>query len=193
MKLASATLPTEYGTFQIMIYQSKKDHREHTVLVKGDILNKQPVIVRIHSQCLTGDTFSSKRCDCRQQLQKSMRLINKYGGVVIYLNQEGRGLGLINKVKAYALQDQGLDTVEANKALHLPIDKRDYQVAAQILKDLGISQVKLLTNNPEKLKQLEKYGIGVTARIPLEVKPHAANLRYLLTKKKKLGHKLQLV
>lgn len=191
MKVASSSLPTSFGTFKLSVYQSR-DGEEHIALVGKKNLGKNP-LVRIHSQCLTGDTFSSKRCDCRQQLQKSIRLVNKNGGVIIYLNQEGRGLGLANKVRAYALQDQGLDTVEANEALHLPIDNRDYTVAAQILADLGISKVKLLTNNPQKLKQLEKYGIKVTKRIPLEVKPHAINRKYLLAKKKKLGHKLQLV
>lgn len=184
-KVASASLPTTCGAFKIFVYQSK-DKREHVALL-GKKTGKDP-IVRIHSQCLTGDTFSSIRCDCRQQLQKSMSLVNKNGGIIIYLNQEGRGVGLANKVKAYALQDQGLDTVEANQALHLPIDGRNYMVAAQILRDLGISKVKLLTNNPEKLKQLEKYGIKVLERIPLEVKPHKINRNYLLVKKEKLGH-----
>lgn len=190
-QIASAFLPTTYGTFQLLVYQSK-DGKEHVVLVSKKPMAKDP-LVRIHSQCLTGDTFSSKRCDCRQQLQKSMKIINKNGGMIIYLNQEGRGVGLANKVRAYALQDQGLDTVEAQKALHLPIDKRDYQVAARILKELGITEVKLLTNNPEKLKQLEKYGIKIVKRIPLEVKPHLINKKYLIAKKNKLGHKLQLV
>lgn len=191
IKLASASLPTSFGTFKIFVYRSK-DGEEHVALVSKKPITKNS-FVRIHSQCLTGDTFSSKRCDCRQQLQKSLRLVNRNGGVIVYLNQEGRGLGLANKVKAYALQDQGLDTVEANEALHLPIDNRDYTVAAQILKDLGISKIKLLTNNPEKLKQLERGGIRVIQRIPLEIRPHKINKGYLLTKKKKLGHKLELV
>lgn len=185
-QVASASLPTTYGTFKIFVYRSK-DGEEHSVLLSKKAIRKDP-IVRIHSKCLTGDTFSSKRCDCKQQLQKSMKLVNKNGGVIIYLNQEGRGLGLVNKVRAYELQDQGLDTVEANQALHLPIDNRDYEVAAQILADLGIYKVKLLTNNPEKLKQLEKYGIKIVKRIPLLVKPHPFNKSYLLAKKKKLGH-----
>lgn len=191
MKVASSFLPTTFGTFKIFVYQSN-DGREHVALLGKKRGGKSP-LVRIHSQCLTGDTFSSKRCDCRQQLQKSMRFVNRNGGVVVYLNQEGRGIGLANKVRAYALQDQGLDTVEANKALHLPVDSRDYMVAAQILKDLGISKVKLLTNNPEKLKQIGKYGIKVTRRIPLEARPHKLNKKYLLAKKKKLGHRLELV
>lgn len=190
MKVASASLPTIYGAFKIFVYRTKSGE-EHVALVSKKPIEKAP-LVRIHSQCLTGDTFSSIRCDCRQQLQKSMRLVNRNGGVVVYLNQEGRGLGLVNKVKAYALQDQGMDTVEANEALHLPVDLRDYMVAAQILKDLGISKVKLLTNNPEKLKQLERAGIKIVKRVPLEVKPHKINKKYLLAKKKKLGHILTI-
>ena len=190
-QVASAFLPTTYGTFKLFVYKSN-DGEEHIALLGKKTIKENP-LVRIHSQCLTGDTFSSIRCDCKEQLQKSMKLISKNGGAIIYLDQEGRGLGLVNKVRAYELQDQGLDTVEANEMLHLPIDSRDYQVAAQILKDLGISRVKLLTNNPEKLKQLEKHGIKVVKRIPLEVKPHKINKRYLLAKKRKLGHKLQLV
>ena len=193
MKLASANLPTKYGHFKILIYQSKEDQREHAVLVKGKNLNRQPILVRIHSQCLTGDTFLSLRCDCKEQLHQSMKLIQqKAQGVIIYLNQEGRGIGLINKIKAYRLQEQGFDTVEANKALHVPSDARDYQIAAQILQDLGISEVLLLTNNPIKIGQLQKYGIKVK-RIPLEVKPHNLNLSYLQTKKKKLKHMLKRV
>ena len=194
MKPAQAILPTEYGTFKILIYQSKEDQREHTVLVKGKNLNRQPVLIRIHSQCLTGDTFLSLRCDCREQLHRSMKMIQQKGqGVIIYLNQEGRGIGLTNKIKAYRLQDKGLDTVEANKAIHTPVDGRDYQIAAHILGDLGISKVLLLTNNPIKIIQLKKNGIKVVDRIPLEVKPHNSNLSYLRTKKKKLKHLLKLV
>lgn len=194
MKIASANLPTKYGHFKILVYQSKEDQREHAVLVKGKDLKLQPVLVRIHSQCLTGDTFLSLRCDCREQLHRSMKLIQQKGqGVIIYLNQEGRGIGLANKIKAYRLQEKGLDTVEANKALHVPTDTRDYQIAAQILQDLGISEVLLLTNNPIKIRQLKKYGIKVLERIPLEVKPHNLNLSYLRTKKKKLKHMLKLV
>lgn len=190
-QVASSSLPTIYGTFKLLVYKTKGG-KEHAALVGKKAIVKNP-FVRIHSRCLTGDTFASRRCDCRQQLQKSLKIINKNGGVIVYLNQEGRGLGLANKVKAYALQDQGMDTVEANKALYLPIDNRDYMVAAQILKDLGISKVKLLTNNPEKLKQLEKYGIKISKRVPLEVKPQLTNLKYLKAKKAKLGHKLKLV
>lgn len=192
VKTSSAILPTKYGTFKIIVFKSLEDSLEHTVLVSGDKL-KMPVLVRIHSACLTGDTFLSLRCDCGEQLRQSMRLIGTKGGIVLYLNQEGRGLGLANKITAYSLQDQGLDTVEANQTLHLPIDSRDYKIAGQILKDLGVFKVRLLTNNPDKLKQLAECGIKDVERISLEVKPHNINRKYLLAKKKKLGHKLELV
>lgn len=185
----SAILPTEYGTFKISVYQG-----EHTVLIKGANLSIEPVLVRIHSQCLTGDTFLSLRCDCRQQLHQSMKLIQKEDrGVIIYLNQEGRGIGLANKIKAYALQDSGLDTVEANKKLGLEADPRNYKIAAQILKYLKISKISLLTNNPDKENQIKRYGITVVNCIPLEVIPNRNNKNYLQTKKNKLGHKLSLV
>lgn len=194
MKPAQAILPTEYGTFQIIIYQSKKDQREHAVLVKGEILNRQPVVVRIHSQCLTGDTFLSLRCDCREQLHRSMKMIQQKGqGVIIYLNQEGRDTGLTNKIKAYSLQDAGFDTVEANEQLGLPVDPRSYEEASLILKNLKISQIILMTNNPDKVHQLKKYGITVVKCIPLEIAPNQINKSYLKTKKEKLGHKLKLV
>jgi len=188
MKLASANLPTKYGLFKILIYQS------NVVLFMGDINNQKPILTRIHSQCLTGDSFYSLRCDCGDQLQASMKKIQKKSrGIIIYLNQEGRGLGLTNKIKAYSLQDQGLDTVDANHALGLPSDARDYFLAASILKDLKIRSVNLLTNNPEKIDQLEKYGITVNKRIPLEVTPNKVNKKYLKTKKEKMGHHLELV
>lgn len=194
MKLASATLPTKYGTFQILVYQSKEDQHEYAVLVKGKNLNRQSVLVRIHSQCLTGDTFLSFRCDCRQQLHRSMKLIQQKGqGVIIYLNQEGRGIGLTNKIKAYKLQEKGLDTIEANKKLGFTNDLRDYKIAAQLLQDLRINKVALLTNNPDKAAQLASYGITVTGCIPLEVAPNKINKSYLKTKKEKLGHRLRLV
>lgn len=188
MKIASSILPTKYGTFKLHIFQSK-DKREHVALVvEKNLGNKKPILVRIHSQCLTGDTFFSLKCDCREQLEKSMKLIASKGGAIVYLNQEGRGIGLGNKVKAYALQDKGLDTVEANKALSLPADARDYKIAADILRSLGITQISLLTNNPQKIYQLEKYGIKIVKRIPLLIKPQPSNKSYLLAKKKKLGH-----
>ena len=191
-KTAAAKLSTKYGDWQLTVYNSIIDNREHIALVKGEI--KETGLLRIHSQCLTGDTLLSLRCDCGQQLHQSMRLINKNGsGVILYLNQEGRGVGLTNKIKAYALQDKGLDTVEANQALHLPIDVRDYKIAADILKDLGISRVDLLTNNPDKEKQLTKFGIEITKTTPLEIKPNKVNKNYLTTKKQKLAHRLKYV
>lgn len=190
-KTASATLPTAYGTFAILVYKTS-DNREHAVLSLGKT-DKQPVLARIHSQCLTGDTLLSLRCDCREQLHKSMEIIQKEGsGVILYLNQEGRGIGLSNKIKAYALQEQGLDTVEANHSLGFKADARDYKVAAEILRDLGISRIFLLTNNPKKVINLAQYGISVVKRIPLETKPNTMNKSYLLAKKKKLGHMLTL-
>lgn len=193
VRVASSLLPTMYGTFEIIIYQSLLDRREHAVL---RMRQKQtpPTLVRIHSQCLTGDTFLSLKCDCREQLYRSMKLIRQNkSGLIIYLNQEGRGIGLSNKIKAYRLQEKGLDTVEANQALHLPIDARDYQIAAEILHDLGISSINLLTNNPQKVKQLRRWGIIVTQRLPLEISPHPYNRHYLSTKKRKLYHLLAQV
>lgn len=190
---ASATLPTKYGRFKIIIYQSIKDKLEHACIVKGTNF-KKPILVRIHSQCLTGDTFSSLRCDCQDQLHESLRKIGKVrNGVLIYLNQEGRGIGLTNKIKAYALQEDGLDTVQANEQLGFIADPRSYQSAAYILKDLHIKQVLLLTNNPDKARQLENFGITVIECIPLEINPNPIDRVYLKTKKKKLGHKLELV
>ena len=194
MKLASANLPTKYGHFKILIYQSKEDQREHAVLVKGKNLNRQPVLVRIHSQCLTGDVFSSLKCDCRDQLITSLIKIGRAKkGVLIYLNQEGRGIGLSNKIKAYKLQEEGLDTIEANKKLGFASDLRDYKVAAQILKDLRIDKIALLTNNPDKAAQLAAYGITILKCVPIEVTPNQINKNYLKTKKNKLGHNLSLV
>lgn len=192
-KIASARLPTVYGNFQIIVYKSSKDKLEHVALVKERHLRK-PTLVRIHSQCLTGDTFFSLRCDCGDQLHQSMKMISKSGsGIVIYLNQEGRGIGLTNKIKAYQLQDKGLDTVEANHALGFGADNRQYKIAADILKDLEIYKINLLTNNPDKAAQLTSYGITVEKCIPIEVAPNKINKSYLKTKKDKLGHKLTLV
>lgn len=192
IKVATATLPTTFGTFQISVYKSTIDNREHTVLLMGD--SKQPSLTRIHSQCFTGDTLFSLRCDCRQQLHQSMSLISKAGsGVVLYLNQEGRGIGLVNKIKAYSLQDQGHDTVEANHTLGFPADTRNYKVAADILKDLGIKKINLLTNNPDKEKQLATFGIHIIKCIPIESQPNGVNIKYLITKKRKLGHRLTTV
>lgn len=192
VKSATATLPTKYGLFKIIIYKSLNDGLEHAVLTKGVL--KEPVLTRIHSQCLTGDTLSSLRCDCGGQLRKSMDLINKQGsGIILYLNQEGRGIGLTNKIKAYALQDKGYDTVQANEALGLPSDARSYKVAADILKDLGIETINLLTNNPDKKHQLAKYGIKTSKSMALEIKPNKVDIKYLKVKKRKMRHELKLV
>jgi 3,4-dihydroxy 2-butanone 4-phosphate synthase/GTP cyclohydrolase II len=190
LKTAESFLPTDYGDFRIHIYKSIKDNREHVALVMGDC-NKISVPTRIHSQCITGDTFHSQKCDCGEQLHKSLEMIKKQGkGILLYLNQEGRGIGLTNKIKAYALQEKGLDTVEANEALDLPIDARDYKIAAEILCDLDARSIKLLTNNPDKVEQLEMYGVKITERIPLEVEPNKFNEGYLKTKKQKFHHQL---
>ena len=190
IKKITSTLPTKFGKFQLSVYQSTVDNREHAVLSIGD-LKEKPILVRIHSQCLTGDTLLSLKCDCREQLHRSMQMISKKGeGIILYLNQEGRGIGLTQKIKAYALQDQGLDTVEANHALNLPNDARDYSIASDILHDLGVSEIILLTNNPDKIEQLEKYGIKIIKRLPLETIPNELNIRYLTIKKQKLGHLL---
>ncbi len=190
-KKASSLLPTPYGTFEIMVYNTKLDDCEHVVL-KSDWEGDTP-LVRLHSKCLTGDTFASLRCDCGEQLHLAMETIGKMGGIVLYLNQEGRGIGLTNKINAYTLQDQGVDTVEANLHLGLPIDARDYKVAVNMLKDLGISQIRLLTNNPEKVRELKKLGIRVKEMVPIEVTPNKENRSYLLAKKQKLGHLLTKV
>lgn len=192
IRTASADLPTQYGNFTIHVYRSLLDGLEHSALFLGDITT--PTLTRVHSQCLTGDTFGSLLCDCGEQLHQSLQLIRERGnGVLLYLNQEGRGIGLTAKVRAYAKQKAGLDTVEANVALGFAADLRDYQVAADMLQDLGISDIELLTNNPSKKSALEGYGIRVVKRIALETKPNAFNRKYLSTKKKKLGHQLDLV
>jgi len=183
-----AMLPTEYGEFKVYVYECDKG-LHHVALVKGDV--KEDVLVRVHSECLTGDVFHSKRCDCNQQLDKALKLISKQNGVLLYLRQEGRGIGLLNKIKAYSLQDKGMDTVEANEKLGFKADMRDYTVGVQILADLGVKKMKLITNNPKKIRGLEKYGIKIVKRIPLIVKPNTKNLKYLKAKKEKLGHYLE--
>lgn len=189
IKTASSILPTKYGTFKLLIYKSLADQSEHVALLLGKITN--PMLTRVHSQCLTGDTLESLRCECGQQLHQSMKLIQKKGqGIILYLNQEGRGIGLTNKIKAYALQDQGFDTVEANTKLGLPVDARGYKIAADMLKDLGISKIYLLTNNPDKREQLSSFDIDVLQTVPLEIKPNKINKQYLATKKQKLSHRL---
>ena len=188
INLATALLPNKFGNFKISVFSSTPDKREQIVLTLGEF-KKQPVLVRLHSQCFTGDTLLSLRCDCHEQLHKSMQMVAKKGsGVIIYLNQEGRGIGLVNKIKAYALQEKKLDTVEANKALGLSVDAREYKTAANILKKLGIKKIELLTNNPDKITQLEKNGIMVVKRVPIEVKPNKYDSFYLVTKKQKMGH-----
>lgn len=193
-RAAQTKLPTEFGEFDLMLYSTEIDNSYHTALVKSLKANdSDPVLVRVHSECLTGDVFSSLRCDCGRQLKIAMEMIGKAGsGVILYMNQEGRGIGLLGKIKAYALQDGGMDTVEANHALGFGADLRDYGIGAQILVDLGIRNIRLITNNPKKIVGLEGYDLKVVERVPLEIKPNPANYKYLKTKKEKLGHELSL-
>lgn len=194
-KLVSVKLPTKYGgEFNVIAYTNDIDNAIHLALVKGEIKPKDEVLVRVHSQCLTGDVFSSERCDCGEQLRKAMEMIKKEGkGVILYMKQEGRGIGIINKLKAYDLQDKGLDTVEANIKLGFKPDLRDYGIGAQILVDIGVRKMRLMTNNPKKIVGLEGYGLKVVERVPIETKPNERNIVYLKTKKKKLGHMLDSV
>ncbi len=192
-KVAEADLPTEYGHFRLYLYSSDIDKNDHVALVKGDVGGKENVLVRVHSQCLTGDVFHSLRCDCGEQLKEAMKMIEKEGlGVLLYMRQEGRGIGLVNKIKAYHLQENGRDTVEANIELGFKADLRDYGIGAQILRDLGLTTIRLLTNNPKKIIGLQGYGLKVTDRIRIEVKNNKYNLHYLETKRDKLGHLLEL-
>ena len=187
----SAKLPTDSGTFELVGFDNQLDGKEHIAIVKGDVVGKENVLVRIHSECFTGDILGSYRCDCGSQLKKAMRTIEDKGeGIVLYLRQEGRGIGLINKIKAYKLQDSGLDTVDANLALGFGEDERDYAVAAQMLKALGVKSVVLMTNNPAKIEGLESYGMKVVKRAEIEIKPNEVNEKYLRTKFERMGHKL---
>ncbi|MBI5682861.1 MAG: bifunctional 3,4-dihydroxy-2-butanone-4-phosphate synthase/GTP cyclohydrolase II [Deltaproteobacteria bacterium] len=189
-RTAVTILPTRYGgEFTAIAYENDVDFHEHLALVKGDIVPSEPTLVRVHSECLTGDVFGSERCDCGDQLKCSMKMIERAGkGVVLYMHQEGRGIGLVNKLKAYALQDKGLDTVEANERLGFKADLRDYGIGAQILLDLGVRKMKLMTNNPKKIVGLEGYGLEIIERVPIEVHAHERNIDYLRTKKEKMGH-----
>jgi 3,4-dihydroxy 2-butanone 4-phosphate synthase/GTP cyclohydrolase II len=191
-KLAETVLPTEFGEFKLMLYKDLTNNKVHTALVMGR-MNQDPVLVRVHSECLTGDVFGSLRCDCGRQLAKAMQSIGSEGrGVILYMNQEGRGIGLVDKIRAYHLQDNGMDTVEANEALGHKADLRDYGIGAQILVDLGIRDIRLFTNNPRKIIGLEGYGLRVVERVALEIEHNPANYKYLKTKKEKLGHNLKI-
>ncbi|MEC4685298.1 MAG: bifunctional 3,4-dihydroxy-2-butanone-4-phosphate synthase/GTP cyclohydrolase II [Nitrospirota bacterium] len=194
-RVAEVKLPTSYGgDFKAIVYENMVDSNVHLALVKGDITPEEPTLVRVHSECLTGDVFGSKRCDCGDQLHSAMKIVEEAGkGVILYMRQEGRGIGLANKLRAYVLQDEGLDTVEANIRLGFKPDLRDYGIGAQILVDTGVKKIRLMTNNPRKIVGLEGYGLQVVERIPVEIKPGEKNRAYLKTKKKKLGHLLEKV
>lgn len=194
-KIDQADLPTEHGHFQIVVFEDIIHHENHIALIKGEIDKNVPLLVRAHSQCLTGDTFSSCRCDCGEQLHRAMDMIEKEGrGVILYiLNHEGRGIGLTNKIRAYAIQDKGVDTVEANRRLGFKPDQRDYGIGAQILVSLGLKKIRLITNNPRKFIGLAGYGLEIVDRVPIEVPPNKANRQYLKTKKEKMGHILEMV
>ena len=190
-KIAEVNLPTRWGEFKAVTYQSVVKPEFHIAFVKGEVRNKKDVLVRVHSQCLTGDTFGSLRCDCGEQLDRAFKKINENGlGVILYMSQEGRGIGFCNKMKAYELQEKGLDTVEANLRLGFDADLRDYSVGAHILSDLGLTTIHLMTNNPKKITGLEEYGLKITKRIPLSIPPNENNKKYLSTKKNKLNHML---
>ncbi len=190
-RVDEAVLPTAFGDFRAVAFRTLIDQKEHIALVMGEIAADTPILVRVHDQCVTGDAFGSQRCDCGEQLEFAMRTIAEAGhGVFLYMDQEGRGIGLHNKIRAYRLQDEGLDTVQANEALGLPVDRRDYGIGCQILVDLGVRRMRLMTNNPQKRAGLEGYGLVVEQRVPIEIEPNAHNLHYLRTKRDKMGHLL---
>jgi len=192
-RVAEARLPTPFGNFKVIAYKASTDPDEHLALVMGDVATDEPVLVRVHSQCLTGDVFHSLRCDCGEQIEMAMKRISEGGrGVVLYMRQEGRGIGIHNKIKAYALQDKGMDTVEANISLGFKADQRDYGIGAQILADLGVHNMRLMTNNPKKMSGLESYGLNIVEQLPITTRPNPYNRRYLKTKQKKLGHLLKV-
>jgi 3,4-dihydroxy 2-butanone 4-phosphate synthase/GTP cyclohydrolase II len=194
-KIEEADLPTKFGHFKVMIFEDSIHKEHHIALVKGEIKKDEPTLVRAHSQCLTGDTFGSVRCDCGEQLHRSMEMINEEGnGVILYiLNHEGRGIGFANKIKAYAIQEQGVDTVEANRKLGFKADQRDYGIGAQVLVSLGVNKLRLITNNPRKFIGLAGYGLEIVERVPIEIPPNKVNFKYLRTKKEKMGHILDMV
>ena len=190
-RAAETSLPTEYGEFRLVAYETEVDNQTHLALVKGDVAGKKDVAVRVHSECMTGDVFHSMRCDCGSQLHEAMRIVEREGtGVLVYMRQEGRGIGLVNKIKAYQLQDQGMDTAEANMHLGFDPDPREYGIGAQILRDLGITTMRLITNNPIKRAGLQGYGLEITGRIPIEIPANPHNTKYLKTKRDKFGHLL---
>jgi len=193
-RAATASVPTRYGgNFTLTVYENDVDDTLHIALVKGEIRPEDEVLVRVHSECVTGDLFGSERCDCGDQLHTAMKMVDQEGkGVIVYMHQEGRGIGLVNKIKAYALQEQGHDTVEANLALGFKADLRDYGIGAQILVDQGVRKMRLMTNNPKKVVGLEGYGIKIVGRVPIEIQPNENNIKYLTTKKKKMGHMLKI-
>ncbi|HET7480535.1 MAG TPA: GTP cyclohydrolase II [Rubrobacteraceae bacterium] len=189
-RVAVARLPTRHGEFDMIVYEAA-DLKEHVALAVGLVASEEPVLVRVHSECLTGDAFGSRRCDCGEQLEDSLEILQRAGrGVLLYLRQEGRGIGLTSKVQAYAFQEIGLDTVEANLIQGLPEDSRDYRIAAEMLHDLGVRRVRLLTNNPAKVEDLRRHGVEISERLPLRVLPNPSNIRYLRTKRDRMGHLL---